>query len=399
MSALVQVAVALNVVLLVAEAGCGGKIRAGAGEGDENESSPAATSASTEPLIITPHVATGANHACRLGSNGVVMCWGQNGAGQLGVGTISRSEAPGRVLLSGKAIAIGAGIGHTCALLSTGDVWCWGDNQQGQLASSGETVPGVPIRISSLGGDVQAIAVGDSHTCALSKGGGLKCWGHAAAGQLGDGLYRLSSSEPVAPAGLTSGVVAIAAGTRHSCALLNGGVVKCWGENTHGTLGDNTSLNSNTPIVSSVAPQQIEELSLGTERTCARTAGGALYCWGRGTEGELGDGLRSNSPLPVLVRGVDRGASRVATGAFQTCALMQGGNIRCWGWKGFGAVSEAIDTPEDIPGIGGATSVAVGAGQACALLRDESVMCWGSNYAGALGGESADTRTPVKVEF
>lgn len=383
-------------VPLVALLGCGGKIRAT----DENESTPTTTTTTvaTDALVITPQVATGANHACRLGSDGVIKCWGQNGSGQLGRGTISNSEEPGAVSLNEKAIAFGAGIGHTCALVATGAVWCWGDNQQGQIGATGTIVPGVPTEVKSLPPRTRALAVGDSHTCALTEAGGVRCWGHAAAGQLGDGTSRFSSSDPLAPQGLSTGVTAIAAGTRHTCALLDGGAIRCWGENAHGTLGDDTAQNSNVPIVASAAPANVAELSLGTERTCARTSEGAVYCWGRGTEGELGDGSRTNSQLPVLVRGIAQGAVRVATGAFQTCALMAGGTVSCWGWQGFGAVTDAYDSPVAID-IAGVANVAVGAGQACALLRDETVRCWGSNYAGALGGTAKNALTPVRVEL
>ena len=382
-------------------AGCGGKIAPlrENSEGAESSSLDAGVSAAEAPIV--PQIAAGANHACRLASTGRVVCWGENGLGQLGRGTQTFTEGPGEIIsLLSKSIAVAAGVGHTCAIGLSGGVSCWGSNQQGQLGDGTAIDHLVPVPIPSLSAGVRAIALGDYHSCALLLTGGVKCWGYGLFGQLGDGVVRTKSDAPVDVGGLASGAIAIAAGSNHSCALLGDGVVKCWGQNSQGTLGDQTLVNSSTPVSVLGLEGDVVEVSAGTERTCVRTREGKVKCWGRGVEGELGDGLAANSLVPVTVASLEMPATMVASGSFQTCALLVGGAVKCWGWNGFGDLAGVTKSPVGILGLKDVTMISTGSGQSCSLSKDESVMCWGSNYAGALGGDSTDDAlTPVPVEL
>jgi hypothetical protein len=190
----------------------------------------------------------GAFHSCAITRAGGVKCWGLNDYGQLGDGTTSGRSTPVDVSgLSGGVTAIAVGSAHSCALSSAGGVKCWGANYYGQLGDGTTSDRSTPVDVSGLRGGVTAIAVGSAHSCALSSAGGVKCWGLNSAGQLGDGTTR-NRSTPVDVSGLRGGVTAIAAGGRHSCALTRTGGVKCWGYNSFHQLGDGaTGTNVDRP--------------------------------------------------------------------------------------------------------------------------------------------------------
>ena len=145
------------------------------------------------------------------------------------------------------ASMIAAGDTHTCALTTTGGVKCWGDNFAGQLGSNSTVTPYTPVDVTGLTSGVTAIASGYFHTCALTTAGGVKCWGGNSGGQLGDNTLT-SRWTPMNVTGLASGVTAIAAGEYHTCALTTAGGLKCWGDNAYGQLGDNTATTRLTPV-------------------------------------------------------------------------------------------------------------------------------------------------------
>ena len=127
-------------------------------------------------------------------------------------------------------IALAAGRVYTCAVTAAGGVQCWGRNDFGNLGDGSTTDRSTPVPVSGLGSGVIALAAGDAHTCALTAAGAVRCWGHNGIGQLGDGSTT-DRSTPVPVSGLGSGVVALAAGASHTCALTAAGAVQCWGYN------------------------------------------------------------------------------------------------------------------------------------------------------------------------
>ena len=148
------------------------------------------------------------------------------------------------------ATAIAAGQYHTCALITGGTVQCWGHNAHGELGTGTNNDSNVPVTVTGLTG-ATAIAAGQDHTCALISGGTVQCWGHNHYGQLGNGNINNSppygSYVPVNVFGLT-GVTAITAGADHTCALLSGGTVQCWGYNLYGQLGNGSPYPAIVPV-------------------------------------------------------------------------------------------------------------------------------------------------------
>jgi alpha-tubulin suppressor-like RCC1 family protein len=348
-------------------------------------------------------IVAGASHTCALTAGGGVKCWGDNWYGQLGDGTTTDRTTPVDVSgLSSGVAAIAAGAWHTCALTVGGGVKCWGYNYYGQLGDGTTTDGHTPVDVSGLTSDVAAIAAGTSHTCALTSGGGVKCWGHNGSGQLGDGTWTQRTT-PVDVSGPTSGVVAIAAGDSHTCALTAGGGVKCWGANWAGQLGDGTTTWRNTPVEVSGLSSGVAAIAAGAWHTCALTAGGGVQCWGYNSNGQLGNRKFGYRAIPVDVSGLANGAVRIAAGDSHTCALTAGGGVKCWGYNYYGQLGDGTttwrNTPVEVSGLtSGVTAIATGGYHTCALTVGGGVKCWGYNYSGQLGDGTTTQRTaPVDV--
>ncbi len=336
-----------------------------------------------------------------------------------------QTSLPKLVPLESQTVAIAAidtGAFHNCALTGGGGVKCWGENSSGQLGDG--TIPNsppygkpTPVDVIGLTSGVIAIAAGGSHTCALTIGGGVKCWGDNQYGQLGDGTISSSppygKPTPVDVIGLTSGVIAIAAGGSHTCALTIGGGVKCWGRNSSGQLGDGTI--SNTAPYGKPMPVDVIGLtsggtavSAGWNYTCALTTGGGAKCWGNNEYGQLGKGtigypLDDNTPAPVDVSGMSTGVKVIAAGATHACGATVHDGVKCWGYNLYGQLGDGTFStsepyaklPVTVTGaIGCVTAMSGGNVHTCALIGGGGVKCWGENSIGELGDGTFDTDPP-----
>lgn len=356
-------------------------------------------------------VAGGGAHTCALTTGGGVQCWGDNEHGQVGDGVAGANRlAPVEVVGPADGVqSLAAGGHHTCALTTAGGVQCWGDNQYGQLGSgaSGADQP-TPVDVIGLSRGVRAIAAGDLHTCALTASGGVKCWGHNSSGQVGDGTNGVDRLEPVDVSGLTRGVQAIAAGGAHTCALTAGGSVKCWGYNEYGQVGDGTTIDRPTPVDVSGLTSGVQAIAGGYTHTCAVTTSGGVKCWGRNQLGQVGDGTTWSTPLtPVDVVGLTSGVQVVAAGADHTCALTTGGGLKCWGSNYFGQFGDGTGkdrwTPVSISNLSsGVEAITAGAYHMCALTSGtgdgSGVKCWGKNWNGQLAINPGWTPMDVIVQ-
>lgn len=298
------------------------------------------------------------------------------------------------------AATLGAGLSHSCALADGGRVKCWGANRYHQLGDGTATDRLTPVDATALTEPVTAIAVGGNHTCGLNAAGGMRCWGFNQFGQLGDGTST-ETLLAVDVVGLPSGVVAIAAGRRHSCALTAAGAVRCWGSNEKGQLGNDSTTDSPLPVDVTGLQSGVAAIAAGGYNTCAVTSAGAVKCWGDNTYGQLGDGSTNEAHVPVDVVGLSSGMAEVSIAELHGCARSSGGDLKCWGtgYLGDGTQSDSL-VPVDVLPLGSAAiSAAVGYDHACALSDTGFVKCWGFNDGGTLGDGSYDDRlvpTPVQ---
>jgi len=352
---------------------------------------------------VATAIAAGDERACALTSGGAAKCWGENGAGALGDGTTIHRSVPVQVSgLTSGVTAITTAYSHTCAVISGGAANCWGYNEAGDLGTGITGFSAVPVQVSGLTSGVMAIAAGGDHTCAITSGGAVKCWGNNGDGQLGDGT-TVTSAVPVQVSGLTSGVTAIAAGYHHTCAMTSGGAVKCWGYNWFGQLGDGTTVTSTVPVQVSGMTSGVTAIAAGDDHTCAITSGGAAKCWGDNGFGQLGDGTVGSNAVPVQVSGLTSGVTAVAAGDHHTCAITSGGAARCWGYNTSGQLGDGTIVNEAVPvqvsGLtSGVTAVAAGDSFACAMTSGGTVKCWGYNRTGELGdGTTNNSTVPVQV--
>jgi alpha-tubulin suppressor-like RCC1 family protein len=350
-------------------------------------------------------VAAGDYHTCAVTPGGDVSCWGGNAFRQLGDGTTTPSDVPVPVVgLPSGIVAISAGGWHTCALTKAGAVWCWGYGMSGQLGNGAFSESAAPGLVTGLASGIVAIASGREHTCALSATGGLKCWGYNGGGNLGIGTLA-NHNTPVQVEGLASGVAAVSAGLSTTCALTDVGGVLCWGQNNAGQVGDGTTTTRTTPVPVTGLSSGIADITSTKEATnCALTDAGGVKCWGYNGYGQLGIGsVTGESLVPVQVSGLASGVFAVEGGRRQTCAVTKAGAALCWGLNTYGQVGDGTKTnrylPTPVSGLSsGVAAINPGADHTCAVTDSGAVLCWGFNGYGQLGnGTEDDSLTPVAV--
>ncbi len=244
------------------------------------------------------------------------------------------------------------------------------------------------------GGNSGPVAAGGAHSCAVTSSGGAKCWGDNTYGQLGDGTTT-GRTTPVDVTGLTSGVESITGGLSFTCAVTTAGAAKCWGRNTDGQLGDGTQIDRSQPVQVSGLEGGVAGISAGSGHVCALLLDGAVVCWGSNAYGQLGDGTNTRSNTPVDVT-LPEGATEIAAGPLFTCARTTPGGVKCWGDNTYGQLGDGTsddrNSPVQVVGLtSGVSSVGAGGepsfGHACATLAAGGAKCWGNNEYGQLGDD------------
>lgn len=297
----------------------------------------------------------GPYHTCAVLASGAVRCWGMGDDGQLGNNDTSDQSVPVDVIgLSGEVTALAAGDSHTCALMTSGAVKCWGSGALGQLGNGSNVARLQPVNVTNLDGGAAAITAGNYHTCALMANGGVKCWGYGTYGQLGNSETS-NQLVPVDVAGLESDVLSVTAGDSHTCALMSSGAAKCWGNGNSGRLGNNDVVNQLVPVGVDGLTSGLLSVAGGGLHSCAVLSSGGVKCWGYGFSGQLGNNSTSDALVPVDVLGLSAGVVAVAAGFVHSCALMSNGTMKCWGDGSGGKLGNSFTgnelTPVDVIGL------------------------------------------------
>ena len=286
-----------------------------------NSRSPIAVQVAGTPLAgkTIVQIAAGADHSLALDSDGALYAWGSNAYGQLGNGTTTNSSVPVAVKIAGTPLAgktivqIAAGANHNMVLTSDGAVYTWGWNYHGQLGNNTKTNSNTIVAVQTIstpiaGKKIVKIAAGQGHSLALTDDGMVYAWGRNDTGQLGNN----ATTDAMLPVAVTvtgtpmsnKTIVEIASGARHSLAIDSSGKVYAWGHNGSGQLGNNSTVNALTPVaVQAPADKNIIQVSgsgwLGASSS-ALASDGTVYSWGRGFDGQLGDGTNNDSSVPVI---------------------------------------------------------------------------------------------------
>jgi alpha-tubulin suppressor-like RCC1 family protein len=314
-------------------------------------------------------VTVNGSHSCGLTAAGAAYCWGYNGNGQLGNNSTTPSDVPVAVAGGHVFVQIDAGAEHTCAVTGVSataaedrQVYCWGYNFYGQIGdgtSGNGTNKLVPTRIADplRTQEATSVSAGAYHSCARAPNGNAYCWGYNQFGQLGDatvldgnGNGGINQPLPTLVAGGISWA-SVNAGQYHTCGISAnpGSPASCWGRNNQGQLGNQTILNSSSPVAV-FGGFAWSAVSGGGNHTCGFLTTGKGYCWGNNGSGELGD---DNSPTdatqPVEISPIELVFTGLESGSNHSCGRTATATY-CWGYNGNGALGS--------PGTGSIKKVA-----------------------------------------
>ncbi len=331
-------------------------------------------------------IAAGNSFTCAITSDGRVKCFGNNSSGQLGLGdTRVRGVNPGEMGASLPYVDLGAGAvatsitardAHACVVLGDGRVKCWGQNILGSLGlgdqldrggSPGQMGNALPAVDLGLGRIAKRVRAGQTTTCAVLDDDTVKCWGDNRFAGLGAGtgaFYDATTSRGDDPGEMGDALARVDLGTgvraEHiavdsgACVITTAHQVKCWGFNDSGQLGIGDTrprgyfpadMGDALPFVDLGTGRLAVDLVTGPTHTCAILDDGHVRCWGSRFAGELGlgndtaHGSTANSmgdALPNVDLGTNRNAVALSAGNYFTCALLDDGTVKCWGWNNRG---------------------------------------------------------------
>ncbi|MEP6690684.1 MAG: Ig-like domain-containing protein [Gemmatimonadaceae bacterium] len=367
--------------------------------------------------VVFADIQAGGDHTCGLSEFGEIYCWGLNDRGQLGTGTNTPSSVPVRVNDGSLFLYLAVGASHTCGFAATGSpvgaLRCWGANGSGQLGDGTLVDRNTPVVVTGGIGFNPAfrdnLAAGGLHTCAADAAARLWCWGDNSRNQLGIGPFSTTGTKITVPTATDlMGGSSLALGSMHSCARDANIRAICWGDNSQGQVGSNVgTMSSGTTFNLVIVGALVRDVGTGpsANHSCFVRSTDLISCWGANAGGQLGDGTRI-SRFTAAVVGTRLYVGRYdAFGASHTCAILRiasGPSIDCWGSNSNGQLGVAGGdqlTPSTIPAFR-AFLLTAGDNHSCGYMEDNNVYCWGKNSVGQLGdGTTTDRFTPTLVKF
>ena len=349
---------------------------------------------STTPLNIASgysDVYSGFEASCAKSTSGGYYCWGYNGTGAISASGSFYINTP--TLLSTNINLLFMGTGITCGTtFGSPAASCWGSNANGQTGNQTAFFNFSPL-ISSPGQNYKSVRTSTDYSLGITTAGELRGWGS---------LPGIGDSESVALSTGGNVVTKAASGANFFCYITSAGVLNCLGANDSGQLGNGSTTYSSSSVVADPGVAY-SDLSLGytSYYGCGITVAGVLKCWGANTYGQLGDGTTTNRLSPVTI---DAGTSyyKVVTGTQSTCGITTSGQLKCWGSNTFGQLGDGTTTSRLAPALISAgqqfMDVAVGDAHSCAIGNDYKMYCWGLNSLGSLGdGTKVSHITPAIV--
>ncbi len=347
------------------------------------------------------------NTNCML-YGGKAYCWGAAALGQLGYGGTSDRLTPSLVSLTGTPVDLATGsTGRTvCAVVKdaqgTRDVWCWGENVMSLIQPGGSSTYPTPHKRPNTTGAV-AVAVGLYHACAVFEQGHVGCWGAGQWAQLNGSKLSGVKTAPIYVDGITD-AVQVATGQDATCALRASGKITCWGANEKGQLGAGDLANGNQGPVDVAVSDKFKGLAGNHPHFSGQTTGNDIWCWGYNFDGQLGSGNTTDSSVPIKVMTGANNRAVLGTGTSGTCVMDGGEWLHCWGRGiegqiGDGKNTNVLGTSVKVAGDKMWMRAVSSFGQTpCMIQKDGRFYCWGKGNLGQIGdGGNSDRNVPTQI--
>jgi len=370
--------------------------------------------ATVQVLTRAVGVSAGLLHSCGVLQGDIALCWGPGFDGRLGNGTTDHPVDHPRPV-SGPPFAIArvsGGFQHSCGTTSANVAYCWGKELVGELGDGVSNATRLsPVQVAG-NLTLASVSAGNNFSCGVTTTGAGYCWGTGMNGRLGNGGFADDSVPAPVSGGLNFAMITTGKdvelqpiGNGFACGLTTTGNAYCWGNNSHGELGDSGASTQSTTPVPVAGGLTFATLSAGEQHVCGVTTSGAAYCWGKGTSGQLGNGSAGGSNAPVPVSG-GLVFSTIAAGGGHTCAVTTSGDAYCWGGNVLGQLGTGVFAPDFSPPqttpvavTGGLkfVTLAAGAAHTCGISTLGVIYCWGRGFDGELGNGLQNRAVPTPV--